>query len=469
MRWTGLMSTAFFLMSVSPDGLSPASPVMTVPPTGVLVTVTEVRPEAATLWTRADGPQAVTIRYAPEDDPASARTVAAHARRGSDFTITTRLQRLRAGTRYVYEVAQGRERVSGTFRTAPAADADGPVRVLWSGDLGGAGYCRDVEDGYPIFDAMARRQADFFLFVGDTIYADHLCGARPHADGAGFIAETLPGFHAKHRYNRSDAAVQRFMRATPVYAIWDDHEVRNNFAGPDDPLMPLGRQAFTDYWGVQGPPEDPARLYRRVRWGRHMDVFILDVRQYRSNNRVEDGPGKTMLGGAQRAWLLDGLRDSDATWKIVVSPVPLGMFTGGAYSDSWSGANVVGFRRPGIGFVHERDLLLRAAHDAAVTNLVFLSGDVHHAELLRHEPSPGFVVHEFVAGPLAARQGFRRFLDRSLRSRSLGSLGWAKNFGEIVADGEQLVVRVFDTSGTARTGLTLRATPAVLQARAPKR
>jgi hypothetical protein len=88
---------------------------------------------------------------------------------------------------------------------------------------------------------------------------------------------------------------------------------------------------------------------------------------------------------------------------------------------------------------------------------VFVSGDVHHAELLRHEPSPGFTVHEFVAGPLAARQGYPRFLDRSLNSRSLGSLGFTPNFGELVIDGSTLHVRVIDASGAVRTSLRVGA------------
>ena len=87
------------------------------------------------------------------------------------------------------------------------------------------------------------------------------------------------------------------------------------------------------------------------------------------------------------------------------------------------------------------------------------------AELIRHEPWPGFVVHEFLAGPLAARQGFKRFIDRSLNSYSLGSLGWANNFGEIVADADQLVVRIFDTSGTARITHRVGSTSPVVEAR----
>jgi alkaline phosphatase D len=455
MRWTGLTSTAFVLLTVSPSGLTPATPTASPARTGMLVTVAEVSDTGASLWVRADGPGPVKARLRVEGDRrATDATIPLAA--DADGTGRVRLTGLQPRTRYSYEVRQDMETATGTFRTAPAPHTDVPARIVWSGDLGGANHCRDVEDGYTVFNAMTGRDADLFLFLGDTVYADQMCGSTLHAPGANFIADTLPGFHAKHRYNRADAALQRFFRTTPVFAVWDDHEVRNNF-GPLDPLMPLGRRAFLDYWPIAGPPEEPTRLYRRVRWGRHAEIFILDTRQYRSANGDPDGPHKTMLGAAQRAWLLDGLERSDATWKLVASTVPLGMFTGGASSDSWAGVNVLGFQRTRDGFVHERDAILDRIRARGIENVVVLSGDVHHAELIRHEPTPGFVLHEFVAGPLAARQGFRRFLDRSLHSRSLGSLGWARNFGELAIERDTLTVGIVDAAGATRVRLELPA------------
>src|SRR5439155_917496 len=250
--------------------------------------------------------------------------------------------------------------------------------------------------------------ADFFTFNGDTIYADHVCRATtPHVAGNEFVAVSLDEYRAKHRYNREDPAVQELLRVTSVYAAWDDHEVTNNFSGPTEPLMPVGRRAFRDYWAIDGPAEEPDRLYRSVRWGRSLEVFILDTRQYRSRNEALDGPDKTMLGAAQRSWLLERVSASDATWKLIVSSVPLGVFT---RSDSWTSANVLGYPRPGAGFAWERDLILRTLRERGVRNVVFLSGDVHHAQFLRHEVD-GYVVHELMAGPLAARPGIPGFLD----------------------------------------------------------
>jgi alkaline phosphatase D len=197
-----------------------------------------------------------------------------------------------------------------------------------------------------------------------------------------------------------------------------------------------------------------------VRWGRHVEIFILDTRQYRSANWVHDGPQKTMLGAVQRRWLLDGLSASDATWRIVVSSVPLGIFTGGRFADSWSNANALGYARDGgTGFVYERDLILGELRRRGARNVVFLSGDVHHAELLRHRPASDYVIHEFIAGPLSARQGYPRFLDRSLNSRSLASLGFALNFGELIADAGTLTARIVDVSGTVRGRTTITTTP----------
>ena len=451
-RWLRRLLAATLLLGAAPNPIGPATP-----PAGrprLLVTVGETTAGSTRLWLRVESKLA-RVRVAAVDGGPS-RALEARPEPARDHTTVVELAQLRPGVRYRYEVEADGDRVTGAFTTSPARDADRPVRLQWSGDLGGSGYCRDAEDGYRIFRAMSGRDADLFLFVGDTIYADQACGGTPHVRMPISVAESLDDFRAKHRYNRADPALQAFFRTTSVFPIWDDHEVRNNFVGPEDPLMPTGRRAFQDYFPVVGPPEEPERLYRAIRWGRHVEIFILDTRQYRSSNSTPDGPHKTMLGAAQRRWFLDAAAASDATWKLVVSSVPLGIFTGGRAADSWSSANVLGYPRGhSTGFTYERDLILAELRARGVRNVVFLSGDVHHAELIRHQPAADYAFHEFIAGPLSARQGYPRFLDRSLNSRSLDSLGFAMNFGEILADATTLTAHVIDASGTIRARTTL--------------
>ena len=328
-----------------------------------LAAVGEVRPTAAILWVRAPAPGEVDVEYGPlpAATPSRARLSVG---RETDLTGKLALTGLHPATRYAYRVEQGGQGVTGQFVTAPAPEQPGRVSLLWSGDLGGGRFCRRLDEGYRIFRAMLRHQADFFLFVGDTIYADHRCGGPGLVPGADFEAHTLEQFRQKHRYNREDPAHDAFLKSTSVYAIWDDHEVRNDFAGPTEPLMPVGRQAFLEYWPVAASADDPTRLYRSFRWGRLLEIFILDTRQYRSDNGQPDGPGKTMLGNTQRRWLTDGVATSTATWKVVVSSVPLSIPTGRPHRDSWSNASVWGLPQEGTGFATERDAILHTCASA---------------------------------------------------------------------------------------------------------
>ena len=97
----------------------------------------------------------------------------------------------------------------------------------------------------------------------------------------------------------------------------------NNFSGRYDPQMPMGRQALLEYWPNRTPADDPTRLYRQVRYGADLEIFILDTRQHRSRNADLDGPNKTMLGQTQLKWLLEGLTRSTAKWKLIATSVPL--------------------------------------------------------------------------------------------------------------------------------------------------
>jgi alkaline phosphatase D len=413
----------------------------------LLVATGDVTSTSAVLWVRGAAGGTVAVEYGPLEQAPAGRVTLRPAKE-SDFTARARIEGLRPSTAYAWRARSGEASATGRFVTAPAADDPRPVRLLWSGDLGSARNCRRRDGGYRIFDAMAQRHADFFLFVGDTIYADHTCRGPEFVPGSDFEATTLEGYHAKHRYNRQDPSYAAFLRGTSVSAIWDDHEVRNDFAGPVEPLMPVGRRAFLDYWPVQPPDEDTARLYRTFRWGRLLQVFILDTRQYRSANTDPDGPGKTMLGGAQRRWLIDGVTASTATWKVVVSSVTLSVPTGRGARDSWSNATVWGVpEENGTGFAVERDAILRSFRDRGVRNLVVLAADVHHPELVRHHPWPDFSFHEFIAGPLSASLGRPRPLDAGLNPRSLFAAAGVRNFGELVIEPALLTVRLVDEDG----------------------
>ena len=427
-------------------GLLVCGPVAADAP-AILVAVGDVTDTSAIVWFRAPRAGPVLLELFPSDGSASGVTpLTVTADR--DFTAKVALRGLAPGSRYTYRVRQSFEAVDGEFATAPAGDVPARVTFLWSGDLGSAQHCRHVNDGYPIFSEMARRRADFFLFVGDTIYADGACGGPDRAPGYDFVATTLAGYHAKHRYNREDPAAHTFYRGTPVYAIWDDHDVRNDFVGPEERLMPIGRQAFVDYWPLEPPAEEPARLYRRFRWGKLVEVFILDTRQYRSANRERDGPDKTMLGATQRRWLVDGVASSTAVWKVIVTSVTLSVPGRPTARDGWSNASVFGLPDPaGTGFSFERDRILRELRARHARNLLFVAADVHHAEVIVHRPAAGSRIHELIAGPMSAFHGFPRPLDEALHPRSLFSATDVNNFGEVTIEAAGATVRIFAEDG----------------------
>jgi alkaline phosphatase D len=132
--------------------------------------------------------------------------------------------------------------------------------------------------------------------------------------------------------------------------------------------------------------------------------------------------------------------------------------TGGAAHDSWSNAGPRGVpEERGTGFAVERDAILRALRQRGVKNLVVLTADVHHAELIRHHPAPDWSFHEFIAGPLSATLGKPRPLDTALTPRSLWSLGGTANFGDIAIDAAGLTVRIVDGLGQTRFSHTVGA------------
>jgi alkaline phosphatase D len=308
------------------------------------------------------------------------------------------------------------------------------------------------------------------------IYADNACDPTGRYGNAqvpgGFGAATdLAGFWAHWRYNRADRPLQRLLASASYVGVWDDHEVVNDF-GPLSPLMPIGLAAFLDYTPIAVAPNTPNRLYRSLRWGKHLELFVLDTRQYRDANGATDDPArpKTMLGLEQLTWLREGLAGSDATWKVIVSSVPMSIPTGFPAAngrDGWANFDQA------TGFEQELLGLLRFMADGDIRNVVWITTDVHFAEAFRYRPfadEPDFVVHELATGPLNAGIFPIRDVDETLEPEVLKFFGpataesvttWTEakrwfNFGTLEIDrGGALRAEIVDTAGETQFSLAL--------------
>lgn len=473
--------------------------------------VTDTR---AVIWVRASGPSVIRVEYAANAEFSAPRVVTGSVDPDADFTGRVELRDLLPDTAYHYRVllvplageatADDLAVQQGIFRTAPPRDGETEVRFVFGGDLGGGGYCRREAEGYRIFEAMRQLAPTFFLALGDMIYADDPCPRRRPDGGMNVPGAFRPVTHpavdwrdvaglratywAHWRYNRADLWLQGLLASAPVYATWDDHEVINDFGGAwshwragtkgrvgYQNLVAVGREALFAYMPIARAPDDPDRLYRSFRWGRDLELFLLDVRSYRSRNDERDSAErpKTMLGAKQRAWLTQRLVESTATWKIVASTVPLSAPTGGVAvplfgRDGWArGSGPDPWSRTGF----ERELvdLIRHLDAARVQNVVFVGADLHQALAVRYETDldgdgTSLVFHEFIVGPLSATP--RREappLDPRLSPTLLFSEGGVHNFGAItVARGDdgraQLTFEVRGVDGAVRPGSTVRLT-----------
>jgi alkaline phosphatase D len=398
----------------------------------------DVTATSAILWTRVDRDTSVKVEVwnNPQLKGKKAFQKAfSHVSAAHDFTVKVDATGLSPDTAYSYRFKHDDTDGSsfsevGAFRTAPSAGTASDLRFTYTGDAdgtrrpGGAPAFNEFE----VLDAARLEEGAFWVFDGDTIYADS-------SFRVGGPAVTLPQYHAAHRENRGYANLRELLASTSVYATMDDHEVVNDYDANVDPARyAAGRQAFLDYYPVRetGLPHDPTcagdPLYRRFRWGSEVEVFLLDERSCRSATAVGiclgdlgptlpvavrssipfslfltpspppgcieaiSDPARTLLGPVQKAQLLADLAASTAKWKLIVSEEPIQQFHALPY-DRFEG------------YAAERAELLTFIQQNAIEGVKFLTTDTH-ATLLNQVAidlftAPDPIAVELVTGPVA--------------------------------------------------------------------
>ena len=160
------------------------------------------------------------------------------------------------------------------------------MEFTWSGDsdafkVGGVNPFNNWET----LAAAQGENADFFIYLGDTIYSDS--SNRP-----GGPATTLADYRDAYKLQRTYANLTNLQKSTSTYPLIDDHEVQNDFAGQtvNPARYAAGIQAFKENNPIRetGLPHDPScagdPLYRTVKWGSEVELFITDQRSCRSSS-----------------------------------------------------------------------------------------------------------------------------------------------------------------------------------------
>lgn len=337
-----------------------------------------MRTDAARLWTRAEGLGSITLRVWRELSD-SQTAVALVTERAVDVPAHGNVQQQVTGLapatwyRYAFFAPDFSARSPiGRVRTALPEDWDEPVTI-------GATSCAKATFApFTSLSLMSQQQLDCWLHLGDVSYNDEAMG--------------LEGYRAMYRTALADPGYRDLFEAAGAYLTWDDHDFFNNF--DPEKLADQGRiaDAKTAWFESLPVEQDAGRLWRSYRWGKTVEIFLLDCRTERLPSTREQ-PDAQYLSRAQLDWLKAGLRDSPCHFKLVMNSVPITNMPPplwGGQADRWQG------------YPAARDELLDFLTANDLRNVWFVSGDFHVGLVGRVEKDgPRSRYLEVAAGPAA--------------------------------------------------------------------
>ncbi len=354
--------------------------------------------QSVKVWVRtvAETPVHVVVSTSPDlSDPLVSQTVLSRA--SDDYTAVIPVTDLKPGNRYYYSVVLGSghgfsnkghhgppdrtREIRGdhqTFRTNPAPGESSRFQVAFGGCAGYVPYNERV------WDVVRRFQPRAFLTLGDNVYIDD--------------PESPDQQRLMYYQRQSRPEFRRLVGSTPVYAIWDDHDfaMDDSEGGPEVNVpywKPMVLDIFKQNWvnPSYGDADRPGVWFDFEIGDVHF--ILLDGRYYREDagrwsggERIENA---SMLGPHQKEWLRQTLTGSDATFKVLVSPVPW------KYEAKCSGVRTLdGW----YGYSEEREEIFSWIEDQNIEGVVLISSDRHRSDAWLIDREDGYDFYEFSSG-----------------------------------------------------------------------
>ena len=232
--------------------------------------------------------------------------------------------------------------------------------------------CVDVEPT-KIWHEMETLSVDAVCLMGDTPYID---------------SSDLDFARKKHRQFLQMPDLARLGQTTPVVGIWDDHDFGKNNGNGLNFLdgKSRTRRAFVDYRAHDRYGNGREGVYHKMDLGA-LEIFFLDPRYFsQTEPSPVDATQPTCFGRQQWEWLLQGLRDSKATFKVLAM--------GAIWQDKKNSETDDMFT-----YWYERDALLDFIKEEQISGVTLLGGDIHVARHLKHPDRVGYDLHDFIISP----------------------------------------------------------------------
>jgi len=305
----------------------------------------------------------------------------------------------------------------GRLRTTPAAGALSPLHFAFCS-------CQHYEQGYyTALKHLSTEEVDLVAHLGDYIYEYGPIEGRARLHNALEI-RTLDDYRKRYALYKADPMLQAAHHRAPWIVVWDDHEVDNNWAGSfgengmesDEQMHDRRAAAFQAWWEHQPARVPRARSWadltitRTINWGALARFWMLDSRQYRSDQACGDGvvnvpcgdwasPSRTMLGPTQEKWLSQGMAASRSRWQVLANQTMLASLdtapgpTLQTSMDSWSGYPAAQTR------------LLNTIARAAPNRTIVITGDNHANwvnDIRASEPRSPSIATEFLGTSISS-------------------------------------------------------------------
>lgn len=294
-----------------------------------------------------------------------------------------------------------------------------------------AGYERHDKEGmergygseYEIATSIANAKPDVMVWMGDNTYM-----REPDWN-------SRSGMLKRFTHTRSLPELQPLLASTANYATWDDHDY-----GPDN--------SNRSWWGKEYSLELHKLFWPNPSYGTvstpgvfttfdmlDVQVILLDDRYYRSPATLT-GSSDGILGVAQVQWLIDQLVTSKATFKIVCT-----------------GSQFLTSDKTKESYIHqqqERQRILDLIASNNVRGVLFISGDIHAAELSKMERPNTYPLYEFTSSSLTAGSN-KNIAKQHNEYRVEGTAFGGHNFGLMTVSGQRghrlLTLRLLDKDG----------------------